>query len=281
MPSYNRAGVVGESILGVLAQTYQDFELIVYDDGSKDHSIKVIRSFTDQRIIVIEAENKGPPHPMVEILKRARGEYFIILHDHDIFSPTLLEKSVKALDEHPSAGFVLQGGAWVGEDGKTGYREMLLDWPRFNPGPDRLRELLLRPNRLDSPFHACAMIRISAWRRVGLHYDIVSGWYADVELTFRLMARHDFVYLREVLLTFREREPGHMLGKKIWQTFDIMEAIHGGAIKRVFPRTDVRRIVAVKCLNDKLGSSRRKTLLVLAATGDTAQMDQGSSEVSR
>jgi glycosyltransferase involved in cell wall biosynthesis len=275
MPSYNRAGVVGESIRGVLAQTYQDFEFIIYDDGSKDDSINVIRSFADHRISVVAAENKGPPHPLVEILKRARGEFLIILHDHDIFSPTLLEKSVKALDEYPSAGFVLQGGAWVGEDGKTGYREMLLDWPRFNPGPDCLRELLLRPERLDSPFHACAMIRMSAWKQVGLHYDIVSGWYADVELTFRLLAKHDFVYLREVLFTFREREQGHVLGKRTWQTYATMETIHAAAIERVFPATDPRRAVAVNALRHKLGVNRRRALLGLATVGDETQVEQG------
>ncbi len=275
MPAYNRAGVVGESIRGVLGQSFPDFELFVYDDGSKDNTADVVRSFSDPRLTFIQAVNRGPPYPLVEILKRARGDYLIIMHDHDIFSPTLLEKSVLALDEHPSAGFVLQGGAWVGEDGKTGYREMLLDWPRFNPGPDRLRELLLRPDRLDSPFHACAMIRMSAWKQVGLHYDIVSGWYADVELTFRLMAGHDFVYLREVLFTFREREQGHVLGKRTWQTYATMETIHAAAIERVFPATDPRRAVAVNALRHKLGLNRRRALLTLAATGDSAQMEQG------
>jgi len=275
MPAYNRAGVVGESIRGVLDQRFRDFELIVYDDGSKDNTEEVVRSLADPRLTFIQAENKGPPHPLVEILKRARGEYLIILHDHDIFSPTLLEKSVQALDEHPSAGFVLQGGAWVGEDGKTGYREMMIDWPPFNPGPDRLRELLLRPERLDSPFHACAMIRMAAWRQVGLHYDIISGWYADVELTFRLLAMHDYVYLREVLFTFREREQGHILGKRTWQTYATMETIHAAAIQRVFPATDPRRAVAVNGLRHKLGRSRCKALLALAATGDIPQMQQG------
>ena len=275
MPSYNRAGVVGESIRDVLAQTYGDFELIVYDDGSKDNTAEVVRSFVDPRLTCIKAENQGPPHPLVEILKRARGEYLIILHDHDLFSPTLLEKSVQALDENPTAGFVMQGGAWVGEDGKTGYREMLLDWPGYNAGPDRLRELLLRPERLDSPFHACAMIRMAAWRKVGLHYDIASGWYADVELTFRLLTMHDFIYLREVMFTFREREQGHVLGKKIWQTYAIMETIHAAAIERVFPATDPRRVVAVKALGHKLGLSRRRALLGLATFGDKTQVRQG------
>lgn len=275
MPSYNRAGVVGESICGVLAQTFGDFELIVYDDGSKDNTAEVVRSFTDPRITFIKAENQGPPHPLVEILKRARGEYLIILHDHDLFSPTLLEKSVQALDENPSAGFVLQGAAWVGEDGRTGYREMLLDWPRYNPGPDKLRELLLRPERLDSPFHACAMIRMAAWRTVGLHYDIASGWYADVELTFRLLARHDFIYLRELLFTFREREQEHVLGKRIWQTYAIMETIHASAIERVFSAADPRRAAAVKVLRHKLGRSRCRALLSLASVGDKIQVRQG------
>jgi hypothetical protein len=138
-----------------------------------------------------------------------------------------------------------------------------------------LRELLLRPKRLDSPFHACAMIRMKALRDVGLYYDAASGWYADVELTFRLLARFDFVYLREVLYSFREREQGHVLSRRIWETFDELEQIHLGAIGRSFDTKDARRSIALSALQDKLWWNRRNALVAIAAAGDEAQFAHG------
>jgi glycosyltransferase involved in cell wall biosynthesis len=276
MPSYNRAHVVADSIRGVLAQTFADFELLVHDDGSKDDSLRVIRAIEDPRIAVFAAENRGPPHPLVELLRRARGEYVIILHDHDLFDPTLLEKCVRALDEHPTAGFAMGGSAWVAEDGHSGYREMLHDWPRLNRGPELLRQLLERPLRLDSPFHACAMIRRSALEAVGAHYDVASGWYADVELTFRLLAQFDFVYLREVLFRFRERESGHVLDRRLWRTLEEMDYIHAGAIGRAFANDPEGRRRAAEGLARKIRHHRRKALLSCAAAGDRNQLTTGA-----
>jgi hypothetical protein len=48
-----------------------------------------------------------------------------MIHDHDFFHPELLEKSLKSLKKYPSAGFVLQGSAWIDEDGISDYTEML------------------------------------------------------------------------------------------------------------------------------------------------------------
>lgn len=275
MPTFNRAGLVAESIRGVLAQTFTDYEFLIHDDGSRDGTADVVRGFADPRMRLVVAQNEGPPHPLRHLLARASGEYLIVMHDHDLFAPTLIEKSVAALDAHPTAGFVLQGSAWMAEDGRSGRREMLLDLPAVTGGPDFLRELLLRPKRLDSPFHACAMIRMKAFRDVGLYYDTRSGWYADVELTFRLLARFDFVYLREVLYSFREREQGHVLSRRIWETFDELEEIHAGAIRRAFDTGDPRSSTALASLRHKLWFNRRNALVSIAAAGDEAQLVNG------
>ena len=60
IPTYNRANLVGEAIKSVLKQTYQDFEIIIVDDGSTDNTKEVIRDFKDKRVNYVKyKKNKG------------------------------------------------------------------------------------------------------------------------------------------------------------------------------------------------------------------------------
>jgi glycosyltransferase involved in cell wall biosynthesis len=214
MPTYNRAHILRQTIKYVLEQTYEDFELLIFDDGSTDGSPEVARSFSDPRITFLGSRRCGPPHPLNELYSRARGEFVIILHDHDIFNPALLQKSVEALDRHPSAAFVLQGAATIGEDGVSNYREVLEDRPELNSGWQAGSEMLRKVHSFGSTFHACSMVRVSALDRVGRYYNADYGLHADVDLWLRLLRCFDFCYLKEVLFLFRERGADHFLHGK-------------------------------------------------------------------
>lgn len=216
MPSFNRAKTLKRAIEQVLNQTHQDFEFIIYNDGSTDNTVDVVNSFSDNRIIFINEKNKGLPHPLNKILELAKGEYIIILHDHDKFNPQLIEKSFKALEENPDAGFVLQACAWINSDEATGYQEFILDLPSLNIGRKFGEHLLLVTPGFSSPIHACCMVRRSAYEKVGKYYDEKFGWYTDVDLWLRLLREFNFIYLPEVLFVFTGREQNHLLSKKVW-----------------------------------------------------------------
>jgi len=59
MPAYNAEKYIAEAITSVLSQSFTDFELLIVNDGSTDHTEKVIRSFNDPRIVLINQPNKG------------------------------------------------------------------------------------------------------------------------------------------------------------------------------------------------------------------------------
>jgi glycosyltransferase involved in cell wall biosynthesis len=243
MPVFNRARVLRNSIADVLSQTYCNFELIIFNDGSTDEPSKVVRSFDDERILFIDSPvNLGPPRPLNAILSRARGELIIILHDHDRFDPSLLEKSVAHLDAYPQAGLVLQGSAWVEEDGVSGYRSMLLGLPVLNHGFSYGEKMLSSRIGFNSVFHACSMVRREALERVGMFYDDQYGLYSDTDLWLRLLRVCEFLYINEVLLTFRERERrGHFLEGKGYQVVSALLSIHETSIGRYFPSDKVKR----------------------------------------
>ncbi len=100
--SYNYAYYIGQTIASVLAQTYDNWELIISDDGSTDTSIEVIRSFSDPRITVIASEsNRGGAVAYAEAYKLCRGKYFTSLDSDDYIVPSKLEKQVQYFEDHP------------------------------------------------------------------------------------------------------------------------------------------------------------------------------------
>jgi glycosyltransferase involved in cell wall biosynthesis len=227
MPAYNRAHVLRDTIQQVLDQTFTDFEFIIYNDGSSDNTAEIVNSFNDHRIIFIDRNNLGPPHPLNAILEKATGEFIIILHDHDFFHQQLIEKSVAALKKYPAAGFILQGSSWIDEDGISDYREMLLDLPEFNKGRPFGEAILLDKKKFSSVFHACSMVRRSAYEAVGKSYNVAFGLYADIDLWLRLLNEYDFVYLKEVLFKFRTREAsGHFLTGRDFDILNWIYSIH-------------------------------------------------------
>jgi glycosyltransferase involved in cell wall biosynthesis len=227
MPTFNRASLLVESVRQILAQTYTDFELIICDDGSSDDTQAQLRQIHDPRIQALQFVNRGPPHPLVEILARARGEYIIICHDHDLFDPQLLEESVRTLDRFPEANFVVQGSAWVSETDVTQRIVNPLLLKPLNDGPSFAREILARGPLAGFPVHACCMVRRSAFEKAGFHFDVRAGWYADVDLTLRLLQLGPFAYLDRELYRFRTRDPNHPLTQSFQFTyftlFDIYE----------------------------------------------------------
>ena len=106
MPTYNRAEWLPQSIGSVLAQDYQNWELIICDDGSVDDTGKVIKSFNDPRIQYYHTENYGQSHAMNTALQYASGELVAFLDDDDQWLPRKLSLQVKVLSQHPEVGII-------------------------------------------------------------------------------------------------------------------------------------------------------------------------------
>ena len=98
IPVFNGENYLRESIESVLAQTFEDFELVVCDNCSTDATPDIVRSFEDPRVGYVRNSNR-----CVEV---ARGEYVCIWHHDDVMLPENIERKVRVLDERPSVGFV-------------------------------------------------------------------------------------------------------------------------------------------------------------------------------
>ena len=103
MPLYNHADYVGLAIESVLAQTEPDFELVICNDGSTDHSAEVVRQYRDQRIRYIEKQNGGTVSALNAALLLSRGEYICWLSSDDLYQAEKLAVHRRFHEQQQSA----------------------------------------------------------------------------------------------------------------------------------------------------------------------------------
>ncbi|SHJ78358.1 Glycosyltransferase involved in cell wall bisynthesis [Alicyclobacillus tolerans] len=119
MPIYNGEKYLYQSIQSVLNQSYENFELILMDDGSNDLSVEVIKHFQDQRIRFYSSSiNRGlfPAHNW--LIKQSRGEFIKFLHQDDILPPDSLLEYVKLLESNEKLAFVAAVAEFIDAEGK-------------------------------------------------------------------------------------------------------------------------------------------------------------------
>ena len=118
MPTYNRAHILPRAIESVLNQSYQNFELIIIDDGSSDDTYRVMKSYKDQRIRYIRyTENYGQSHARNVGINMAKGEYIAFLDSDNEWIPSHLEARVNLLCICKNATLIF-GRMLKVEDGK-------------------------------------------------------------------------------------------------------------------------------------------------------------------
>jgi glycosyltransferase involved in cell wall biosynthesis len=116
MPAYNAASFISDAVRSVLDQTFNDYELIVVNDGSPDSDElrRVLSPFSD-RIIYLEQENKGPSGARNAAIKIAKGEYLALLDSDDAWYPEYLSEQIKFLKATPNTDMVYANAMLFGE----------------------------------------------------------------------------------------------------------------------------------------------------------------------
>jgi len=106
IPAFNAASTIERALDSVLAQTYDDYEIIVVDDGSRDATSEIVAGYDNDRIRLLRlASNQGASSAVNEGLAAARGELVAFLDADDEWLPTKLAKQVEALSRNPAASY--------------------------------------------------------------------------------------------------------------------------------------------------------------------------------
>lgn len=168
MPVYNSESYLAQAIDSVLSQTYHDYEIIVVDDGSTDHSREIALSYP--QIEYVFQKNCGAGEARNRGIAISRGKFLAFLDSDDLWMPEKLSLQIKTFNNDPSLEIV------------TGYVEQFVS-PEIKTQTDTRYSFPDRPLIGYSP---CAiMVKRSALEKTGLfHEDFQGGeaisWFANV-----------------------------------------------------------------------------------------------------
>lgn len=105
MPTYNSAKYIAPAIQSAIDQTFTNWELLIFDDGSTDNTDEVVAPFlTDSRIQYIKQENLGQPKTRNKGVRMSKGSLIALLDADDIWMPTKLEKQIAIFEKYPDVG---------------------------------------------------------------------------------------------------------------------------------------------------------------------------------
>lgn len=118
IPAYNCEKFIKETIGSALSQTYQNFELIIIDDGSRDNTKKIVENFNDSRIVYIYQGNSGVSVARNNGILKAKGKYIALLDHDDLWLPEKLEKQILLFDFNNKVGIVYSDSYLINSKGK-------------------------------------------------------------------------------------------------------------------------------------------------------------------
>jgi glycosyltransferase involved in cell wall biosynthesis len=125
IPVYNAEKYVAATLRSVIGQTYENFEVLIIDDGSPDRSIEICQQFSDPRIKIIRQANRGLPGARNTGIRHAQGDYIAFLDADDLWVPTKLEKHVNHLNNSPNVGISFSYSAFIDDMGNpTGLNQI-------------------------------------------------------------------------------------------------------------------------------------------------------------
>lgn len=194
MPAYNAERFVAEAIESVLAQTHQDLELIVVDDGSTDRTAAVVASF-GARVRCVRQQNARQAAARNRGVREATGDYLAFIDADDLWRPEKLAKQLRVLEADPSLGFVYCNVDHVDEDGRF-----------VCPRPGAVKGRALEPILMGEPIGGLCgstlLISRARFAEIG-PFDVDLPPCEDTDFWVRVAARYPLDYVDEALVRHR------------------------------------------------------------------------------
>ncbi len=253
VPCFNHGQFIGEAIDSIRAQTLQDFEIIVVDDGSTDAQTRTtLNELAGQRITVLSTENKGLPAARNHAARHSCGELLCAVDADDKLAPEWFDKAVRALDERPDVAFVSHWLETFGDE-------------RWTWRPERcdLPSLLAR-----NAVNGAALVRRTAFESVGGYDESMREGCEDWDFWLRLVERgcHG-VIIPEVLFYYRRRSDSMsrvMLDEeKYRRPLDVLVRKHEAAYREHLIPVLVAKESEVQHLSREIADLQRNALVEL------------------
>jgi len=191
LPTFNQCHFLLNAIQTILNQTFDDFELIIVNDGSTDETAAILASINHPKLRVFTQQNQGLPSALNNGFAAARGEYWTWTSTDNAVSPVWLEELVRALDNSSSeVGYAFSHYAVIDDAGKILYvnRDQRFDLPT----------LLMRHTG-----NASFLYRSELARKIG-PYDTSLSHAEDLDMWVRMAEHTKAILVESVLYYYRQ-----------------------------------------------------------------------------
>lgn len=192
----NQEATLAAAINSILKQSFRQFEFIIVNDASTDHSVEILADFAvkDKRIkLLTNRRQLGLTRSLNQAIKKAKGKYLARMDGDDIALPRRLEKQLKFLADHPQIALLGTAAYLINQKNKQ------IGLKRFPSDHQHIRASVLRY----CPFiHPTWMFRRSALKEIG-DYNEKFPFAQDYELVLRFLTRFRTANLAEPLLKYR------------------------------------------------------------------------------
>jgi glycosyltransferase involved in cell wall biosynthesis len=259
-PAYNVARFIGEAIDSVIAQTRNDFEYLVVDDGSTDDTEQIVRAYAarDARIRLLSGGHRGSSAARNLGIRQARGSYIAFLDGDDRWHPQFLARSVRAMSEAPGhVGAVFCQSRVMNEQGRVYWRR------RRRTGDYGLDQMLITDNPTANGSVLC--IRRECFQDAGLFdEDLESS--VDLEMWLRIahQARAGtFRSIRPALVDIRVR-PG-AISRNLTKRMDANDRLLTIWAPRMRPENRAKAYVRPAVMAFRAGDDSRGAQLARSA----------------
>jgi glycosyltransferase involved in cell wall biosynthesis len=206
MSAYNAEKYVGEAIESILSQTFSDFEFVIIDDGCTDGTSEVLRSFRDNRILLVKNDkNIGLTKSLNRGLQLASGKYIARMDADDISVAERFEKQVEFLDAHPAVGLVGCAVEFIDPQGKT---------LGFHRVPKKRQDEVLTDGNWFN--HSATAFRRECLDYVGLYREAFH-YAQDYDLWLRISEKYEIAFMPEPLVKIRFNCDSISAQKKAYQ----------------------------------------------------------------
>ncbi|MEI8182896.1 MAG: glycosyltransferase [Desulfomonile sp.] len=256
MPSYNHERYVGEAIESVLAQSVDDFEIIIIDDGSSDGSVNVVKKFSDTRIRLYVQNNQGAHNALNRGATLASAPWIVILNSDDRFHPDKLEKHLEVHARHPNLDasvsrvrYITEGGDPVNKYGYLAVRYEQCKQVRLEH--DSLFASLLVVNHLITT--SCLFINREVFQTIGgfIPLRYVHDWFM-----FLTLAARGRLHVIEEELTDYRRHRGNTIVEdddrgRVEDNFVLEWQVYH-AIKSEQPLITLEQALRILCQNKRI-----------------------------
>ena len=196
IPAYNAMNYLPATMESLLNQTFDDFEVIVVNDGSFDDTEQWTSQITDPRVKVITQTNQGLAGARNTGIKHARGEFIAFLDADDLWETTKLEKQVQVLQENPEVGLVYTWVAYINDKGKSTGRIFK------NHAEGNVWQKLTEHNIVECG--SVAMVRRCCFETVGVFDRNLRSFVEDLDMWLRIASHYPFKVVKEPLVYYRQ-----------------------------------------------------------------------------